>query len=65
MHAAAKERKQVSKTAASALVAGYHARPVLQKVRSTPELVLQDALDTNPAKDSLRFLNVTLRGWWR
>ena len=65
MHAAAKERKQVSKTAASALVAGYHARPVLQRVRSTPDLVLQDALDTNPAKDSLRFLNVTLRGWWR
>jgi phytoene synthase len=65
MNAAAKRRKTVSKTAGVALVAGYHARPVLQIVRSNPALVVQDALDTNPARDSLRFLNITLRGWWR
>jgi phytoene synthase len=65
MSAAAKGRKKVSRTAGAALVAGYHARPVLQKVRNNPALVAQDALDTNPARDSLRFLNVSLRGWWR
>ena len=65
MNAAAQKHKSVSKAAGAALVAGYHARPVLHKVRRTPELVAQDALDTNPAKDSLRFLNVSLRGWWR
>jgi len=58
-------RRKVSKASAPALVAGYHARPVLQKVQPMPGRVLADALDTNPARDSLRFLNVSLRGWWR
>ena len=58
-------RTQVSKAAGAALVAGYHARPVLRAVRQTPERVIADALDRNPASDSLRFLNVSLRGWWR
>jgi len=62
---AASARKDVSKQASAALVAGYHARPVLRMVQATPERVLADALDTNPARDSLRFLNVSLRGWWR
>ena len=65
MDMAAKGRRKVSKLAGAALVAGYHARPVLQKVRRNPSLVAQDGLDTNPAKDSLRFLNISLRGWWR
>ena len=65
MDGAAGRRSTVSKAAGAALVAGYHARPVLQKARSNPALVAHDALDTNPAKDSLRFLNVSLRGWWR
>lgn len=62
---AASSRKDVSKQASAALVAGYHARPVLRMVQAMPERVLGDALDTNPARDSLRFLNVSLRGWWR
>ncbi len=58
-------RKTVSKQAAAALVAGYHARPVLQMVQADPARVAADAIDFNPAKDSLRFVNVSLRGWWR
>ena len=65
MNTAAKARRSVSKLAGAGLVAGYHARPVLQKVSNNPALVAQDGLDTNPARDSLRFLNVSLRGWWR
>ncbi|MEL6684729.1 MAG: phytoene synthase, partial [Pseudomonadota bacterium] len=57
--------RDVSKTSAAALTAGYHARPVLRIAKNTPERVRADALDTNPARDSLRFLNVSLRGWWR
>ncbi|MCK0094680.1 squalene/phytoene synthase family protein [Yoonia sp. F2084L] len=58
-------RRTVSKASGPALVAGYHARPVLQMVRDAAERVIADALDSNPARDSLRFLNVSLRGWWR
>jgi hypothetical protein len=65
MDRAAKNRKAVSTAAGAALVAGYHARPVLNAVFKNPALVASDALDTNPARDSLRFLNVSLRGWWR
>ncbi|WP_296431296.1 squalene/phytoene synthase family protein [Yoonia sp.] len=65
MNSAARARKTVSKLAGAGLVAGYHARPVLQKILSDPSLVALDGLDTNPARDSLRFLNVSVRGWWR
>ncbi|SFS12410.1 squalene/phytoene synthase family protein [Yoonia litorea] len=65
MDRAAKDHRSVSRDAAPALVAGYHARPVLRAVEATPSRVADDALDVNPAKDSLRFLNVSLRGWWR
>jgi len=58
-------RRAVSKASGAALVAGYHSRGVLQMVQDTPQHVAADALDTNPARDSLRFLNVSLRGWWR
>ena len=58
-------RKSVSTNAGAGLLAGYHARPILRMVRADPDRVAQDALDTNPARDSLRFLNVSLRGWWR
>jgi len=34
-------------------------------VKAAPERVATDALDRNPAADSLRFLHVSLRGWWR
>jgi phytoene/squalene synthetase len=58
-------RRGVSKLAGAALIAGYHARPVLLQVQRAPALAKADALDVNPARDSLRFLNVSLRGWWR
>lgn len=56
---------KVSKAAGAALIAGYHARPVLKMAQRAPARVMANALDTNPARDSLRFLNLTLRGWWR
>ena len=62
---AARGRRAVSKASGVALVAGYHAKGVLRMVQATPARVTADALDTNPARDSLRFLNVSLRGWWR
>ena len=58
-------RGSVSKASGAALVAGYHARPVLKMVAAEPARVAADAIDFNPAADSLRFLNVSLRGWWR
>ena len=58
-------RKSVSNQAGAGLIAGYHARPILQMALTAPDRVAQDALDMNPARDSLRFLNVSLRGWWR
>ena len=58
-------RGQVSKASAPALIAGYHARPILKAVLADTTRVAQDALSPNPARDSLRFANVTLRGWWR
>lgn len=58
-------RARVSVQARPALVAGYHARPILKMVAAAPERARADALDRNPAQDSLRFLNVSLRGWWR
>lgn len=58
-------RREVSKASGPALLAGYYARPVLRMVREQPLRVQADALDTNPMRDSLRYLNVTLRGWWR
>jgi len=65
MGQAAQARKSVSKASGAALIAGYHARPVLKMVKAAPDRVAADALDRNPAADSLRFLNVSLRGWWR
>ncbi|MEJ8560405.1 squalene/phytoene synthase family protein [Yoonia sp. GPGPB17] len=65
LNKAKSQRRTVPKASGPALVAGYHARPVLQMVQEAPGRVMADALDTNPARDSLRFLNVSLRGWWR
>jgi len=58
-------RQKVSKASGAALIAGYHARPVLQMAQQAPGRVMADALDINPARDSLRFVNLSLRGWWR
>lgn len=65
MDQARADKRGVSKAAGAALIAGYHARPVLRQVQTTPARVAADALDMNPARDSLRFLNLSLRGWWR
>lgn len=65
MKHATSARRGVSKAAAPALIAGYHARPILGAVHADPGRVVADALSPNPARDSLRFANVNLRGWWR
>jgi hypothetical protein len=58
-------RKDISVESGAALIAGYHARPVLKAVVKSPGLVAQGGLSPNPARDSLRFANVGLRGWWQ
>lgn len=58
-------RRGVSKQARPALVAGYHARPILHMVAADPKRVTEDALMMNPARDSLRFVIASLGGWWR
>lgn len=66
LRAAVAGHRQVSRDAGVALVAGYRARPTLARVVARPDAVAQGALDTgSPLVDSLRFANVSLRGWWR
>ena len=65
LNAARKAHRAVSKEAGAALVAGYHAKHILWMVKADPARVAEDALDVNPASDSLRFAHVNLRGWWR
>ena len=62
---AASRRRRVGKAAGAALVAGYHARPILKQVIADPTRVAEDRLTPNPARDALRFANVSLRGWWK
>lgn len=57
-------RTAVSKHAASALYAGYAARPVLRQVLRDPSAVAAGALDLTSFAHSSRLLHVTLRGWW-
>ena len=63
--AARARRAEVSRQSGAALVAGYHARPVLRWAIRNPAWVGEDRLTLNPARDSLRFAYVALRGWWR
>jgi phytoene synthase len=65
LDAAKSARRTVSKASGAAMLTGYHARAVLKLVQAMPARVKADAIDFNPAADSLRFLNVSLRGWWR
>ena len=62
---AARARRQVSRSAAPALVAGYHARGILKIAIAHPNRVAANELVLNPARDSWRFVRCTLRGWWR
>lgn len=55
----------VSKAASPALIAAFQAKPTLVRIIKDPNLVASGALEPSPAKDSLRFANVTMRGWWR
>ena len=64
LHAASKARKTVSKTAAAALVSGYNADPTLKRVTRDPNTVVMSGLEPDPLRDRLRFLHVSLRGWW-
>ena len=58
-------RNKVSRNAAPALVAGYHAKGILKLAIAQPDRVADDRLALNPARDSWRFANCSLRGWWR
>lgn len=65
LDAARKARRGVSPAAAPALMAGYHARPILRMALAEPARIAADRLIINPATDSLRFLRLSLTGWWR
>ncbi len=62
--AASAARKTVSKAASAALIAGYNAKPTLAHVAKEPNAVVQAGLEPGPLQDRLRFMNVSLRGWW-
>ncbi len=59
------QKHAISKAAAPALWSGFRARPVLEAVIRNPGLVAHDGLHFGPARESLRFANVSLLGWWR
>lgn len=62
---ACQSRKAVSVAAGPALSSGYLARPVLRQVLAAPDRVARGALGLSPLRESLRFTQVALRGWWR
>jgi phytoene synthase len=62
--AAKTNRRLVSKAAASALIAGYNARPTLSVVAKAPNAVAHGLLEPIPLRGRFRFLHVSLRGWW-
>jgi len=64
LEAARNGRKSVSKQASAAMVAGFAARPVLQKAMTNPNLVAAGTLSLPPFAQSRRLLAVSLRGWW-
>ena len=55
----------VSKSAAPALMSAFLAKPTLTSVLRDPKSVTTGSLDLSPARNSLRFANVSARGWWR
>ena len=58
-------KHMVAKAAAPALTTAFLARPTLLQAMKTPERVAAGELGLGPARESLRFANVSLRGWWR
>lgn len=58
-------KHSISKSASAALIAGYQAKPILNAVTSDPNRVAAGNLAHTPLRDSIRFSNVSLRGWWR
>ncbi len=57
-------RRDVSKDAAAAMLPGFAARRVLQRVIQYPTEVAGGALELTPFAQSRRLLSVSLRGWW-
>ena len=55
----------VSSNSAAALISGFQAKPIIMHVLADPRCVSDGSLGQTPLKDSARFLNVSLRGWWR
>lgn len=61
---ARRARRDVSKQAAAALLAGHAAPRVLARTARSPSAVADGTLDPGPVHQSLRLLHVSLRGWW-
>ena len=61
LHYARTARRAVSRDAAPALMSGYMAGPILQKVRRDPAIVAVGLPQTNPLRERLRFARVTCR----
>ncbi|WP_341365658.1 squalene/phytoene synthase family protein [Yoonia sp. BS5-3] len=64
LKAATAARRRMPADAAPALLAGYAARPTLQRVARRPAIVSEGRTVPHPMRDQLRFLHVALRGWW-
>ena len=57
--------REVSRLAGAALVAGWQARPVLQRAVRDPQAVALGALEPAPFGDRVRLLRAATLGWWR
>ena len=57
-------RQSVTQGARPALTSGYLARPVLSQAIKSPLLAAQGGLGFGPMRESVRFTNVAVRGWW-
>ena len=57
-------RRQVSKPAGAALIAGWQARPVLHLAIRDPQAVAAGALEPAPFGDRVRLLRAATFGWW-
>ena len=58
------QRRAVSRAAGAALLAGWQARPVLQRAIADPQRVAAGTLDPAPFGDRVRLLRAATRGWW-
>lgn len=61
---AAAARRQIPESAQPALLAGYAARPTLNRIQKAPRIVSEGKTVPHPMRDQIRFTHVALRGWW-